>query len=183
MIKCVNVALSSVITRRSSSGLIGVASSRWIGRGNRNGAAFMLRQRPLQQSVVRPHNVLGDVRNRVVGDDVEPDVRIAQGEIGIDDRDAVRRILREHTGEVHRQRVQPTPPPHLRSCNLAGADLGFAFAESVNQLDPVQGGQKVLEPQGIVEELLGPVAQCLQDDAAFGRGSRPPGRCASAAPG
>ena len=36
-------------------------------------------------------------------DDVEPNIRVAQGKVEIDDRHAVRRILSENTREVDRE--------------------------------------------------------------------------------
>ena len=172
MIRCVKVAFNSVMTRRSSSGLIARRFLHVDRAGQEKRAALMLRERPLQQSVVQPCDVLGDVLNRVVGDDVEPNVRVAQGKVEIEHRHAVRRILSENTREVDRQRRAADSTRRAGDrVDLAAADFRFAFAESVDQLDPMQGGQKILNAQRIVEELLGPVAHRLQDEAAFGRGA------------
>ena len=63
-------------------------------------AALVLAQRAAQERHVEPIDVHGDVGQRVIGDQVEGDVGVAQGEIEIDEGDVVLGVLGHVAAEV-----------------------------------------------------------------------------------
>ena len=132
-------------------------------------AAIVPRQRSLEQRIVEPRDVLGHVLNRVIGNDVEPDVGIAEGEIEIDDDDAVLLVAGQNAAQVDRQRRAAHAAAGAGDGDhLARADLPFARPRHLRLPDALEGRQNVFELQRQAQELLGPVAHGLQDQAPLG---------------
>ncbi len=125
-------------------------------------------KRSLQQGEVQPADVVRDILDGVVGDDVQPDVRVSEHQIEIHQDHAVALVLGVHASQVDGQRSRP----HTTGYTHHGDDtLGPRFAGTAghNQrmLNAVQRGEEIVQPQRIAEKLARPAAHGLQDKAAL----------------
>ena len=86
-------------------------SSICTGCGNSDKPAGVLAQRAAQELHVEPVDVQGDVGQGVIGNQVEGDVGVAQGEVEIDQGDVVVRVSWASVQpRLTARLVQPTPP-------------------------------------------------------------------------
>ena len=137
----------------------------------------VLGQRTPQERHVEPVNVHGHVSQRVIGDQVQGHVGVAQGQIEVHQGDVVVVLLGQVAAEVDAQAgaahaaAGADDGNDLRLHLERAVDRGRAVAGCALRPQPLQGAQQFFEYDGLRQEFLGPVAQRLQNRLAVAAGA------------
>lgn len=142
------------------------------GMGQQGQPGVVFAQRPFQEGHVEPLDVEGDIGQGVVGNQVEGDIGIAEGEVEIDEGRGMARILSEVAAEIDGDArgadaaAGTDNRDHERILSAAAAGHGTAVGLGAGRFKSVQGEEEFFENDRRGEEFLGPGPQRLQDRLA-----------------